>query len=168
MAEELFLPRLNRGNISSSTSATTNLSRKRVRDTPPPDSSDPPIFSSDDDPSVEKYSQKRRKQRFRGPWFDQQLASDSAIEDEPVDRKVPIRNKRTFSKKVDSGVFMGSDGTDVDDAMTENGKKVWPANNNVVPSPLKSRITLDIPKDIHAQRKIERCLENGEEYIDLS
>ncbi|KAB8298902.1 hypothetical protein EYC80_001060 [Monilinia laxa] len=167
MAEELSLPRLNRHNISS-TSATPNLSRKRVRDTPPPDSSDPPIFSSDDDPSVEKYSQKRRKQRFRGPWFDQQLASDSAIEDEPLDRKVPIRNRRTFSKKVDSGVFMGSDGTDIDDAIMDNAKKAWPANNIVVPSPLKSRITLDIPKDIHAQRKIERCLENGEEYIDLS
>ncbi|QSZ32371.1 hypothetical protein DSL72_001945 [Monilinia vaccinii-corymbosi] len=167
MADELSLPRLTRDNTPS-TSAKTNLSRKRVRDTPPPDSSDPPIFSSDDDPSVEKYSQKRRKQRFRGPWFDQQIASDSAIEDEPLDRKIPIRNKRTFSKKVDSGVFMGSDGTDVDDIVMENGKKAWPAEDTASPSLLRSRITLDTPKDIHAQKKIEKCMEDGEEYIDLS
>ncbi|KAF7877189.1 hypothetical protein EAF04_000874 [Stromatinia cepivora] len=167
MADELSLPRLIRDNTSS-TFAKTSLSRKRVRDSPHPDSSDPPIFSSDDDPSVEKYTQKRRKQRFRGPWFDQQLASDSALEDEPLDRKVPIRNKRTFSKKVDSGVFMGSDGTDVEDVEMDKGKKVSPANHVPVPSPLKSRIIISTPRDIHAQRKIEKCLEDGEEYIDLS
>ncbi|ESZ90708.1 hypothetical protein SBOR_8902 [Sclerotinia borealis F-4128] len=168
MADELFLPQLTRDNNTSSRFTKTNLSRKRVRDTPPPDSSDPPVFSSDDDPSVEKYAQKRRKQKFRGPWFDQRLASDSAFEDETLDCEIPIRNKRTFNKKVDSGVFMGSDGTDIEDIIMEKGKKAWPVNNVAVPSPLKSRITLDTPKDIHAQRKIEKCLEDGEEYIDLS
>ncbi|KAI9640403.1 hypothetical protein NHQ30_011148 [Ciborinia camelliae] len=167
MSDELSLPQLTRDNTSS-TFAKTNLSRKRVRDTPPPDSSDPPIFSSDDDPSVEKYTQKRRKQRFRGPWFDQQLASDSAFEDEALDGKVPVKNKRTFDKKVDSGVFMGSDGTDIDDLDMEKGKKPWPVTNFLMPFPLRSRITLDPPKDIHAQRRIEKCLEDGEEYIDLS
>ncbi|APA08924.1 hypothetical protein SS1G_02751 [Sclerotinia sclerotiorum 1980 UF-70] len=167
MADEPSLPRLIRDNTSS-TFAKTNLSRKRVRGSPPPDSSDPPIFSSDDDPSVEKYTQKRRKQRFRGPWFDQQLASDSALEDEPLDRKVPIRNKRTFSKKVDSGVFMGSDGTDFEDIEMDKGKKLSPADHVPVPSPLKSRIAINTPRDVHAQRKIEKCLEDGEEYIDLS
>ncbi|TGO66810.1 hypothetical protein BOTNAR_0053g00020 [Botryotinia narcissicola] len=168
MADELSLPRLIRDNTNSTLTLTkTNLSRKRVRDTPPPDSSDPPIFSSDDDPSVEKYSQKRtrRKQKFRGPWFDQQLASDSAFEDEPLDRKVPIRNKRTLNKKVDSGVFMGSDGTDMEDSVMENGKKAWPIP---APSPLKSRILVDTPRDIHARKRIEKCLEDGEEYVDLS
>lgn len=168
MADELSLPRLIRDNTNSTSTFTkTNLSRKRVRDTPPPDSSDPPIFSSDDDPSVEKYSQKRtrRKQKFRGPWFDQQLASDSAFEDELLDRKVPIRNKRTLNKKVDSGVFMGSDGTDMEDLVMENGKKAW---SIPAPSPLKSRIVVDTPRDIHAQKRIEKCLEDGEEYVDLS
>ncbi|ATZ50960.1 hypothetical protein BCIN_06g04240 [Botrytis cinerea B05.10] len=168
MADELSLPRLIRDNTySTSTFTKTNLSRKRVRDSPPPDSSDPPIFSSDDDPSVEKYSQKRtrRKQKFRGPWFDQQLASDSAFEDEPLDCKVPVRNKRTLNKKVDSGVFMGSDGTDVEDLVMENEKKAW---SIPVPSPLKSRILVNTPRDIHAQKRIEKCLEDGQEYIDLS
>lgn len=168
MEDELSLPPLSRDNASS-TLAKTNLSRKRVRDTPPPDSSDPPMFSSDDDPSIEKYSQKRRKQKFRGPWFDQHPASDSPFEeDEPSDRKMPIRSKRTLNKKVDSGVFMGSDGTDVEDINLEQGKKAWAVNNVSLPSPLKPRIILEPPRDIHAQKKIERCLEYGEEYIDLS
>jgi hypothetical protein len=63
---------------------------------------------------------------------------------------------------------MGSDGTDMEDIDIENGKKTWLVNNVAVLSPLKPRIALDPPKDIHAQRKIEKCLEDGEEYIDLS
>lgn len=166
MADELSLPRLkrDRDNISSSTVTKTNLQRKRVRDTPPPDSSDPPIFSSDDDPSIEKYTQKRRKQRFRGPWFDQQLASDSAFEEEPLDHVAPTRNKRTFSKKVDSGVFMGSDDTDIEDFVMVQRKAAWPARNVPVPLALRSS---DTP-DIHAQRRILRYLEDEQEYIDLS
>lgn len=165
MADELSLPKLIRNESLSIDAIPRSFSRKRVRDSPPTDSSDPPIFSSDDDPSIEKYTQDRRKQRFRGPWFNQQLASDPVVDDESARPREPVKQKRRFQRQVDSGVFMGSDGTDLEESAVEQRITI-PVP--LVPHPPKSKIALHTPKDVHAQTRIEKCLEKGEENIDLS
>ncbi|PQE31802.1 leucine Rich Repeat family protein [Rutstroemia sp. NJR-2017a WRK4] len=168
MADELTLPKLIRNESHSTDAIPSHFSKKRVRDSPPPDSSDQPIFSSDDDPSVEKYTQGRRKQRFRGPWFNQQLASDPpALDDEPARPRAPVKHKRKFQRQVDSGIFMGSDGTDLEEAESAVEDRI---NIPVPPAPQsqKYKMALNPPKDVHAQTRIEKCLEKGEENIDLS
>lgn len=114
------------------------------------DSSDVPVFSSDDDPAAENYAQGRRpKKRFAGPWFtqDQQPASSS---------------KRTLQRQIDSGVFMGSD-TSIDDILDD------------IPAPPTSRLpeliqppTKPPPPEAVARARIQSCMDNAVETIDLS
>ena len=67
----------------------------------PATSSDPALFSSDDAaPSAEHYSAKRKKDKWRGTWWGDRLESERG------------REKRQFKRKYDSGIFMGSEGTD--------------------------------------------------------
>ena len=160
MTEEPTLPTLAR-NVHVGPFAK-NPTRKRVRDSSPQPSSDPPMFSSDDDPSVERYTQGRRKQQFRGPWYNQQLASDPVYQESSE----PIKHKRPFERQYDSGVWMGSDFTDMDDSMIEEliGSKPPPASQQSY-IPLSQRTE---QLDLSAQEIIERCLELGKETIDLS
>jgi hypothetical protein len=162
MAEDLPLPRLAWDH--SSESFSKNPQRKRVRLSSPPISSDPAIFSSDDDPSVDNYhTQERRKKRFRGPWYRQRPASDEGSQDSHEHEK---KSKRKFERQFDSGVFMGSDGTDMDESTEEFESR---------PSSLplrQSRVTqteraAPTPEEL-ARGQIQRCLEDGDESIDLS
>lgn len=79
-------------------------SRKRSRLDYEPEStnsSDPALFSSDDPaPSVEHYSAKRRKDKWRGTWWSGRL------------RSAPQRDVRQFKRNYDSGIWMGSEGTE--------------------------------------------------------
>ena len=66
-------------------------------------SSDPALFSSDDyNPSAENYESKRRKQKWRGTWWGEKYASCYSS----------ATAKREFTRNFDSGVWMGSDGTE--------------------------------------------------------
>lgn len=165
MAEEPSLPRLIWNPDTESIS--NNRPHKRARlSSPPVFSSDPAVFSSDDDPSADNYTQGRRKQKYRGPWFRQQLASDSQ---ESQEHESPKKGKRTFERQFDSGVWLGSDGTDVDEAteVLESINGTW----NL--SARQSRATQTLkgsppsPEEL-ACGQIQLCLEEGNECIDLS
>ena len=163
MADEPSLPRLAWNPATESFS--TDSSRKRVR-LSPPISSDPPIFSSDDDPSSENYTHGRRKQTYKGPWYSQQRASD---QDSQETRENSKKSKRVFERQFDSGVWLGSDGTDVDEAM-EGFQSI---NNESLNLPVRQSSapqTKDEPTSPEAlvRDQIELCLEEGNETIDLS
>lgn len=158
MTDELSLPRLAWNNASSQ-----HLSgqRKRMRLSSPPVSSDPPVFSSDDDPSLasaDNYTQERRKRKYRGPWYQQGLALEAG---DSQDQDSNRRSRRIFERKFDSGIFMGSDGTDMSDgdALELEGPSRLPFRTNEGKK--------QSPEDL-AQQHIARCLETGVEAIDLS
>jgi hypothetical protein len=163
MAEDLPLPRLAWDPTRESFSK--NPPRKRARLSSPPISSDPAIFSSDDDPSADNYTQERRKKKFRGPWYRQRPASDAGSQDSH-EHDPHKKSKRRFERQFDSGVFMGSDGTDMDESMEE-------FESGTTPLPLRqSRATqtaraTPTPEEL-ARGQIQRCLEDGDESIDLS
>src|SRR5271155_2636469 len=78
------------------------LNRKRTRlDYEPATSSDPAVFSSDEQaPSAESYSSKRRKDKWTGTWWGAKA------------RDATTNRKRSFRRNFDSGIYMGSEGTD--------------------------------------------------------
>jgi hypothetical protein len=163
MPEELHLPR--HAWDPKTESLSNNLPRKRVRLSSPPISSDPAIFSSDDDPSVDNYhTQERNKKKFRGPWYQQRPASDEgSLDSHEHDQK---KSKRKFERQFDSGVFMGSDGTDMEDAAEEFEPEPasLPLRQPRVIQTQKAAPTLEEL----AQGQIQRCLDDGDESIDLS
>ncbi|KAK3310929.1 uncharacterized protein B0T15DRAFT_489572 [Chaetomium strumarium] len=179
--EEPTLPRL-----PVSLPANTRRKRGRKAESSPPHSatsSDPAIFSSDDDPTLDNYQNEgRRKRRYVGTWFDQHPASsDSGVgEDTPVSYPPPRRvgdpaqhPKREFKRQLDSGVWMGTDGTmsDTDDAVD-----MEPAAARLPLPPAPARATMPLsptrPPPTWAERiaysKIRTCVENGWEEVDLS
>jgi hypothetical protein len=161
MVDDLPLPRLAWDPNTESFSKT----RKRVRLSSPPISSDPAIFSSDDDPSADNYhTQERRKKKFRGPWYRQRPAPDEGSQDSLEESK---RSKRKLERQFDSGVFMGSDGTDIDESTEElvsgdSGPTSLPLRQ---PRVIEKAVTT--PEEL-ARSQIQRCLEDGDESIDLS
>jgi len=111
------------------------------------------ILAGDDDPSVDNYTGGRRKRQFRGPWYD------------PQPTTVGNKKQRNFKRQYDSGVFLGSDGTDMDDGMDESESvyanlalRQWNSSQNTV----KQEPTAE---DLVRQH-IELCLENGNETIE--
>jgi hypothetical protein len=163
MAEDLSLPRL--AWDPNSESFSKNSHRKRVRLSSPPISSDPAIFSSDDDPSADNYTQERRKKKFRGPWYRQRPASDAGSQDSHG-QDPHKKSKRRLERQFDSGVFMGSDGTDMDESMEEfeSGPTALPLRQSRATQISKS---VQTPEEL-ACGQIQRCLEDGNETIDLS
>ena len=165
MADELSLPKLAWNPTSESFS--NHRPRKRVRLSSPPVSSDPVLFSSDDDPSAENYTQGRRKQKYRGPWYRLQPASDQDSQ-ESQGHENRKKSKRTFERQFDSGVWLGSDGTDVDEATEglQSINETW----NLPVRPSRVAQTRDKPPspEVLARGQIELCLEDGNETIDLS
>jgi hypothetical protein len=168
-------------------------SRKRSRLDYEPEStnsSDPALFSSDDPaPSVEHYSAKRRKDKWRGTWWSGRL------------RSAPQRDVRQFKRNYDSGIWMGSEGTE--SSLEEeflNDQKHMLAKKSVFPddgerqanSSALSEPSLSIPgrgiagSDVHAVRRanppvatentylsraralVQACVDAGAEDVDLS
>lgn len=162
MAEDISLPCLSWDPVTDSIS--TSRPRKRTRFSPVA-SSDPPIFSSDDDPSADNYTQDRHKKVFRGPWYRHQTIPESEYSN-----RDPTKSKRTFERQYDSGVWLGSDGTDIDDAI-ESFESVSCAITDL---PIRPSAEVYAPRNLTpspeelAQKQIDLCLETGNEIIDLS
>jgi hypothetical protein len=163
MNEEPSLPSLFMGHGDQPLPAINPRKRVRLqRSHAPPSitSSDPAIFSSDDDPSLENYSQVRRKKRLVGSWYEQHPASssDSSFGEDVLPVPKP---KRAFARHFDSGVWMGSDGDDEHSIV-------------VPPPPLRPKIAaLVVPPKISAPEAVARhvittCVDEGNETVDLS
>jgi hypothetical protein len=165
MADELSLPRLAWDPAAKSIS--NDRPRKRVRLSSPPISSDSALFSSDDDPSSENYTPGRRKQKYRGPWYSQQPASDHDSQESQA-HEHPKKGKRSFERQFDSGVWLGSDGTDSDETIesVQFINETW----RLPVRPSRSTQTKDEPPSPEqlARSQVELCLEEGNESIDLS
>ncbi|KAL2181050.1 uncharacterized protein P884DRAFT_236451 [Thermothelomyces heterothallicus CBS 202.75] len=161
--------------------------RSRRPDSPPPpphsSSSDPAFFSSDDDPAIDNYQTLgRRKRRYVGTWYDQQPASsDSALGDETQPRNPPPRGakppkpqKREFRRQLDSGVWMGTEGSVTD---TDDGFDLEPAAARLPLAAPRPRVTAMPPPSVRprlspleqrVQDAIDFCVETGTEQVDLS
>lgn len=121
-------------------------------------SSDPAVFSSDDDPALDNYVEGRRKKRYVGTWFQQQPASSDSTFSEAVAQP---KAKRTLARQFDSGVFLGSDGTDCEDVMElemPTRPKLPQLDRAVVPHVSESERRL--------RERIQECLDDGNETID--
>lgn len=128
--------------------------RVRLSESSPPLSSDP-IFSSDEDPSADNYVQGRRKKQFRGPWYRQEPEEDSEKENTRISHK----KTRTLTRQLDSGVWMGSDGTDLE---LEDLPVSPPSQSYAFRS---SQRVVEVPWE---DGVVAECLEYGSENVDLS
>ena len=142
-----------------------NLSRKRTRsDYAPATSSDPALFSSDDiTPDAANYAAKRQRGQRTGTWWQSE--------------DLPVRRKRSFRRNFDSGIFLGSEETDGsleeeflnDFAKEEGGERLTQRLEHMRSSPVLDTKTsirhgkFDLVLDI-----VKRCLEKGQEDVDLS
>ncbi|KKY24761.1 putative leucine rich repeat domain protein [Phaeomoniella chlamydospora] len=176
------------------------LGRKRTWD--PNDafanSSDPAVFSSDDyqSGSLEDYATKRRrKHQWRGTWWGEKSKRLSFNSSQSCVRRGTMANTKTqreFKRNYDSGIFMGSEGTDssFDDEFLEHnkvkegslpgsGEKIYGLDAQEVPQgtslhggdsgPRVSGLEMStIVSSGNAKDIIQRCLEEGREDIDLS
>ncbi|KAH0593735.1 hypothetical protein MHUMG1_08486 [Metarhizium humberi] len=167
MAEEPTLPCLPAVSWDESSQSFSNNPRKRVRHPRSGglyNSSDPAVFSSDDDPGLDNYVEGRKKKRYVGSWFQQRpTSSDSTFSEHMI---LP-KPKRKLARQFDSGVYLGSDGTEGDDLASE-----------VLEMPLRSKLPQlsERPQplipavskaELLAREKIQSCLEQGNETIDL-
>jgi hypothetical protein len=115
--DEVELPPLPSSQAPPRKSSWSLLKRKRSRldyEPEPATSSDPALFSSDDPaPSAEYYSAKRRKDKWRGTWWGERSRCETA------------REKRQFKRNYDSGIWMGSEGTEssLEEEFLEDQKK---------------------------------------------
>ena len=97
------------------------IGRKRTRDFDNLISSDPPLFSSDDlPPSSENYVHKRKKRLYAGTWWGAKASYGTGKEAVGVTRR-----KRKLERTADSGVWMGSEDTDLS---LDDDYKLEPAN----------------------------------------
>ncbi|KAL9947939.1 hypothetical protein D7B24_001769 [Verticillium nonalfalfae] len=171
MADEPSLPRLPAISWNEHTQSFSNNPRKRGRarrsSNATPlfnNSSDPAVFSSDDDPALDNYVEGRRKKRYVGTWFQQQPASDSSFE---VEESRPLpKPKRTLKRQLDSGVWMGSDSTDGEEMLEELSLPLQPKLPQLNRTPIQ-RPTLSAAERL-AREKIQKCLDEGDEDVDLS
>ncbi|KAG7146203.1 hypothetical protein HYQ46_005001 [Verticillium longisporum] len=171
MADEPSLPRLPAISWNEHTQSFSNNPRKRGRarrsSNATPlfnNSSDPAVFSSDDDPALDNYVEGRRKKRYIGTWFQQQPASDSSFE---VEESRPLpKPKRTLKRQLDSGVWMGSDSTDGEEMLEELSLPLQPKLLQLNQTPIQ-RPALSATERL-AREKIQKCLDEGDEDVDLS
>jgi len=102
---------------------------------------------------------------YRGPWYRQRPEPDSASQE--MGDSDHHKKKRPFERQFDSGVFMGSDGTD----MGEGVEELEVVNTSMLPvRQLREAQTergAPSPEEL-ARVQIESCLEEGNESIDLS
>jgi hypothetical protein len=122
----------------------------------------------DDDPSVDNYTRTRRKRQFRGPWFQQQ----STFQGAGMSKLGTPKKKRTFERHYDSGVFLGSDESDhvdMDEAAEELESVTVTARQPTRQWFSNQPTEKDEPSaEALVRQQIERCLENGNESIDLA
>ena len=155
-------------------------SKRSLEDEGIGNSSDTPMFSSDDlSASAENYVGHREKRIRRAPWFD--LPTKEA-------QVAPIpRQKRAFTRNIDSGVFMGcdSDFEEEPDGL-EDDEKILPEElrdlalrttddpqiftGPVYPywddQPVDTKAFWRIQQAAH--KEVNRCVDAGAEAVDLS
>ncbi|KAL2757680.1 hypothetical protein ACRALDRAFT_1079810 [Sodiomyces alcalophilus JCM 7366] len=175
MAEEPSLPPLPAVSWNEDTQSFSNNPRKRVRARRSSNagllfgnSSDPAIFSSDDDPALDNYVEGRRKRRYIGSWFQQQPVSDSSMPDSSTEESRPLpKPKRTLRRQLDSGVWMGSDSTDGDDDFMDMLQiPAQPRLPQLQRPPIRRPVIS--PAEQLARERIQMCLDEGSEDVDLS
>ncbi|KAK7510604.1 uncharacterized protein IWZ02DRAFT_437149 [Phyllosticta citriasiana] len=131
-------------------------------------SSDAFVFSSDDAPEgLENYEiPNRKKRQYVGTWW--------AHEDKPArspKRRMRPRAKRKLSRNNDSGVWLSSESSD-DSAIERLAAAPHPLLFGSVP---RAQQPQNLPADqdnsvghARADEKIQECLEEGKEMVDLS
>lgn len=164
MEDDLPLPSLPDWNATEPVSPSRP--KKRVRLSSPVYSSDPAMFSSDDDPSLDNYTNERQKRKFKGPWYEQKEASEHNLYDSQHNI-VQKKSKRTFERQYDSGVFLGSDMTDMDEAFEEVSITARALPTRSLPKSSASKMASPTAESL-ARQQIDHCVENGIELIDLS
>lgn len=119
------------------------IGRKRTQDFDILSSSDPPLFSSDDlPPSSENYVRKRKKRLYPGTWWG---ARDSSCRTGKEAGRV-TRRQRKLERAVDSGVWMGSEDTDLS---LDNDCKLESVDCLPIWGPLKRTLDEDPPSVAH-------------------
>lgn len=138
---------------------TANAGRKRLHSDYGSLSSDP-LFSEDasEVDFKDEEEQPKRKRLFKGPWWD-------------VGHKPRQSLRRNMMKKegfrnVDSGVWMGSDGSD--DSLPTEIPRVKLAFREENTRQQQQRPELGKDPEAFANRVVQGCLESGKETIDLS
>ena len=150
-------------------------------------SSDPAVFSSDDNAiSLDDYASKRRKNQWKGTWWGERVKRMDGSR----------RSQREFKRNYDSGIFMGSEGTEssfdddfFDDfvnkqvngplqslvkekvtssAGSETGVDPQPGNQATDGSSSRDRLYPRNPVSERVRTIIHQCLEDGNETADLS
>ncbi|OAA79195.1 Leucine Rich Repeat domain protein [Akanthomyces lecanii RCEF 1005] len=171
MAEEPSLPALPAVSWNEESQTFAKGSRKRLRPVHPNtgttapglyNSSDPAVFSSDDDPGLDNYSGGRRKRKYVGSWYQQfPTSSDSTFSEA---QQVLPRPKRTLRRQLDSGVFLGSDGTTDNESIPET---IDLPIHSKFPRVERPPVPMFSESEHVAQEKIRECLEQGNESIDF-
>ncbi|KAF2456736.1 hypothetical protein BDY21DRAFT_42128 [Lineolata rhizophorae] len=129
-------------------------------------SGDLPVFSSDDiqDASVDDYARPRRKRFHHGPWWHHGDAARACAE--------PPAPKGDLARNVDSGVWMGSDGSDDSLALPPVPVACGPAVPALTDAPPASQTkqapSRPDPAADRVRREVSHCLETGREIVDLS
>lgn len=162
------------------------LTRKRTLDEyhddhlPSAASSDPALFSGDEAiPGAEDYSQKRKKKMYTGSWWNHRVKANK-------DDK-----KREFRRNFDSGIFMGSEGSEplssdsigsleeelIQDQQIAASRREYVRFPSVFHSkphlrtfglPSLSTSSETAPEHVVASQIIQKCLDEGSETVDLS
>jgi Leucine Rich repeats (2 copies) len=170
---------------SSSRTRPALLTRKRTRDDyddvpPSAASSDPALFSGDEAvPGAEDYAFKRKKKMYTGSWWSYRVKAK------------PDEKKREFKRNYDSGIFMGSEGSEhpssdslgsLEEELIQDQRKmevepktsIKPPSSNARPFlkastlPFQPAVSDVPPEHGMVMQIVQRCLDNGQEDVDLS
>lgn len=152
------------------------MARKRTIDSVIYDnSSDLPLFSSDDaSASLDDYARPRPKKFYKGSWWLNSPQDVSTAQSEKSTRK------RGFVRNYDSGVWMGSESSEVDvepqtgadeghDLLTQPVTADAASAVNAFTNSRRS-IHNDVlgPRQQNAQLAVQKCVEDGVEVVDLA
>jgi hypothetical protein len=138
---------------------TANAGRKRLHSDYGSLSSDP-LFSEDASELdfKDEEEQPKRKRLFKGPWWDVGRRPRQSL------RKNMMKKERF--RNVDSGVWMGSDGSD--DSLPMDPPRMKLAFRDESSRPQQQRLGSGNDPVAFADRVVQGCLETGRETIDLS
>ncbi|GAO14035.1 uncharacterized protein UV8b_01877 [Ustilaginoidea virens] len=171
MAEEPSLPRLPAVSWNEQSQSFSNNPRKRAhhqRSGGLYNSSDPAVFSSDDDPGLDNYLQGHKKKRYVGSWFQHRPASQDPASGGCLALAGPKR-ERKLKRQFDSGVYLGSDASDASDDFAPDAPRE-PARSRL-PQLTTRRPPARAPTasraELLARDKVQACLDQGDETIDL-
>lgn len=187
---ELDLPPLSQSAITAAQTPPRPfplLTRKRTHadyEDDPGTSSDPALFSSDEQaPGAENYVAGRRKKRtYKGSWWDRHPLKEGVRR---------TSRKREFTRNFDSGIFMGSEGSEeqlssdsfameeelLRDQQVDRGTDRRPQSfrrwssqigNDTPRAKLVTKLAVVVPKEHEEVCAIVRaCLDKGKEDVDL-